>query len=127
MVLENLKPNKTYHFRVVSVDENGMVVTNPDSVFETGEKAEGINVFPVPFKANDADYGDGIFFTNLGDKATIIIYNLVGDLVYKKEVKGPIFKWDVKNGNGQPVHSGLYLYRVKTADKTHRGKLIVIR
>jgi hypothetical protein len=127
VVLENLKPNKTYHFRVVSVDENGMVVTNHDSVFETGEKAEGINVFPVPFKANDADYGDGIFFTNLGDKATIIIYNLVGDLVYKKEVKGPIFKWDVKNGNGQPVHSGLYLYRVKTADKTHRGKLIVIR
>lgn len=126
-VLENLKPNETYHFRVVSVDQQGMVITNPDSVFKTGQKIEGVNVFPIPFKVNDAESGDGIYFTNLGQKATIFIYNLLGDLVWKKEVHGPIFKWDVKNGNGKQVHSGLYLYQIKTRDKTVRGKLIIVR
>lgn len=127
VVLENLKPDKTYHFRVVSLNEQGLVIVNPDSVFKTGKAVKGVNVFPIPFKVNDASSGDGIYFTNLGSKAHLSIYNLLGDLVWQKDIRGPVFKWDVKNGNGHQVHSGLYLYRLKTDGKTYHGKLIIIR
>lgn len=127
VVLENLKPNKTYHYRVISVDEQGLVITNPDSVFKTGAVVKGVNVFPIPFRVNDPESGDGIYFTNLGKQATIRIYNLLGDLVFKAETDVPIFKWDVKNGNGQPVHSGLYFYHIQTQNKKYKGKIIIIR
>ncbi len=127
VVLENLKPDKLYHYRVVSVDQQGMVITNPDSVFRTGQSIKGINVFPIPFKVHQAESGDGIYFTNLGDEATITIYDMLGELVYRKKVQGPIFKWDVRNGNDQSIHSGLYLYYVKTKKKTFQGKIIIIR
>ncbi len=127
VVLENLQPNKTYHFRVVSLNEQGLVIVNPDSTFETGQASTGVNVFPVPFKVNDGASGDGIYFSNIGAKAELSIYNLLGDLVFQKEIRGPVFKWDVKNGDGRAVHSGLYLYRLKTSGKTYQGKLIIIR
>lgn len=127
VVLENLQPNATYHYRVISVDPQGLVVTNPDSVFKTGALVKGVNVFPIPFRANDPNGADGIYFTNLDEKSTIIIYNLLGDVVFKKEVTGPIFKWDVTNGNGKEVHSGLYFYYVNSKKGKEKGKIIIIR
>lgn len=125
--LKNLEPNQTYHFRIVSLDQSGNVVINPDSVFSTGVQVEGINVFPIPFRIGDAESGDGIYFTNLGSSATIMIFNLLGELVFKQEVHSPVFRWDIKNQAQKEVHSGLYIYHVKTEHKTYRGKLIIIR
>jgi len=126
-VLKNLQPNKTYNYRVVSLDENGNVIYNPDSSFETGSIVTGVNVFPIPFRVNDPASGDGIYFTNMKEDATIYIYNLLGEPVFKKEKAGPIFMWDLKNDHGRMVHSGVYLYLVDNSGKKTRGKLIIIR
>jgi len=125
--LKNLEPEKTYHYRIVSVDENGNVIVNPDSVFTTGKMVEGVNVFPIPYRKSDPNAGEAIYFTNLSEKTTIMIFNLLGELVLKKEVSEPVFGWDLKNQAGKEVRSGIYIYHVKTNDKTFRGKLIIIR
>ncbi len=126
-MIENLQPNQTYHFRIVSVDENGNVIYNPDTVFTTGTLIEGVNVFPIPYRLGDPNSGDGIYFSNLKKDTRIFIYNLLGELVLEKKVAEPIFKWDLKNSGGQSVRSGLYLYVVETGGKKYHGKIIIIR
>ncbi len=126
--LENLEPDQTYHFRIVSLDENGNVVVNPDSTFTTGKAVNEVNVFPIPYRKNDPQSGDGIYFTNLGQQTTLTILNLLGEMVLQKMLTNqPVFRWDLKNSSGREVHSGVYFYHVKTDGKTYRGKLIIIR
>ncbi|WP_456408791.1 Ig-like domain-containing protein [Caldithrix abyssi] len=127
VTLKDLEPNQTYHFRIVSLDENGNVIVNPDSVFTTGKPVTGVNVFPIPYRKSDPDAGDGIYFTNLNGNATITILNLLGELVFKKEINEAVFRWDVKNTAGHEVRSGIYFYHIKTDKKNYRGKLIIIR
>ena len=81
-ILQDLEQNATYHFRIVSLDENQKANYSQDSVFTTGESNNKINVFPIPWRAGDADNPDGIFFTNLEPGNKIMIYNLG----YKKKV-----------------------------------------
>jgi len=128
-ILQNLEQNATYHFRIVSTDENQKVNYSKDSVFTTGESENEMNVFPIPWRAGDADNPDGIFFTNLEPGYKIMIYNLAGDPVRKDESPGYTYKWDITNKSGRQVSSGLYLYIVKNNKnkKVASGKIIVIR
>jgi hypothetical protein len=74
-----------------------------------------INVFPNPyFGANPAElnkYQRFVTFTHMPNKATVRIFNLAGTLV-RKLVKNDIsqfFEWDLRNENGLPIASGMYI------------------
>ena len=129
VLLQNLKPQQTYHFRIVSTDSNGITFTTKDSTFTTGMADNSINVFPIPYRMSHPEDGPGIYFTNLPDYNRLFIYNLLGELVYFKEKAGHIFLWDVKNNAGKQVHSGVYLYVIKGAKnkKLASGKILIIR
>jgi len=53
----------------------------------------------------------------------IKIYNMEGELIRKIES----LSWDGKNHAGNAVASGVYIFRIKTDEKTFQGKFAVIR
>ena len=129
-VLTNLEANKTYHFRVVSENENGRLLFSADSVFITGEPSEEVNVFPIPYRATDPLHKDGIVFSNLKRGSRITVYNVLGEVVYKTEkMDNILFRWDVKNNAGRDIHSGLYMFVILDNQKARyaSGKIIVVR
>ena len=127
-ILENLEPNQTYHYRIVSLDTAGLLAYSPDSTFTTGQPG-GINVFPIPFVANQNFQTGFISFTNLPVNGKIVIYDLLGEPVFKTTNVNPVYRWNVKNNAGRDVQSGLYLYVIRDGKnkKVKSGKLIIVR
>jgi flagellar hook assembly protein FlgD len=75
---------------------------------------------------------DGMTFTSLPSECTIKIYTVSGELVrtlQHSDVTGlpQQEKWDGKTSGGDPVASGVYLWRVESASDAKNGKLMVIR
>ncbi|MBD3226424.1 MAG: T9SS type A sorting domain-containing protein, partial [Caldithrix sp.] len=128
-VIADLKPEQSYAFRIVSERANGQISYSQDTTFTTGSLSNEINVFPIPFRASAMNHqSDGISFTNLPSNAQILIFNVLGELVFKTDTTAPLFRWPVVNDSGKEVHSGVYLYVIKEGNKkTASGKLIVIR
>ena len=98
-----------------------------------------VYAFPVPFRpnaGNPARYGswaDGIRFTSPPIAGKIKIYTISGALVRDIDIAAtPLtaegyLKWDVKNSDGQPVASGVYLWEVTAGKNRKTGKLVVIK
>src|SRR5262245_36660554 len=86
----------------------------------TGPKSnlETVSVVPNPYRATETCVQPGsseIHFINLPPQAKITIYTSAGDLVRELNHNDPVrdFEvWDLKNGAGQDVSSGIYMYRV---------------
>jgi hypothetical protein len=117
------------------------------SVFALMGSASGstseVFVFPTPWRPNGPNAGDGqgqtgsvaggITFTTLPSECRIKIYTLAGELVRElvhSDVNSPEQsreRWDGKTSGGDPVASGVYLWRVESDVDTKTGKLMVIR
>ncbi|HKQ57424.1 MAG TPA: hypothetical protein VJY35_06115 [Candidatus Eisenbacteria bacterium] len=121
---------------------------DPDSHFfaraveATGGPTQNLGivaVVPNPYRAAEAwNTVDGheLHFVNLPAQAKIRIYTLSGDLVRELEHNELAFspdrrkdfeRWDLKNGAGRDVVSGIYMYRVEAGSFTHQSRFIVIR
>jgi len=98
--------------------------------------------FPVPWRPHGPNAGtgagqtgteaDGILFSNLPSECTLSIYTISGDRVrqiHHTDTAGLIGqeRWDVKTTHGEPVASGVYLWRVESSVDGKNGKLMVIR
>jgi len=129
VLLENLESNQLYHFQIVSTDSNGIIFTTTDSTFETGSLSKEINVFPIPYRVYHPEDGPGVYFSNLPVSSQLLIYNLQGELVFRKINLNHIFLWTVINNADRAVHTGVYMYvvRDKNNKKISSGKLIIIR
>jgi hypothetical protein len=69
-------------------------------------------------------------FVNVPPLATIRIFTVAGDLVWEGKHDGfdGNIEWDVRNGSGEIVASGVYIYKIEAADgDTVFGRLVVIR
>jgi hypothetical protein len=109
-----------------------------------------VGVVPNPYRAVEAwdpEGGHELHFINLPREARILIYTVSGDLV--KEIhhsvppytpgepqppSGPPYDqtrdyeaWDLKNGAGKDVVSGIYIYRVEASSFQFQSRFIVIR
>lgn len=86
------------------------------------EAAKKINVFPNPYYAFNPQetnrFDRFVTFNHLPKKAKIRIFNLAGTLVrtLDKDDPGQFTKWDLKNENGLPVASGLYIAHIDLPD-----------
>lgn len=127
-VLSDLQPNSLFHFRIVSEDGDGIVSYSQDATFQTGNSG-ALNVFPIPFVANQSVNANYINFTNLPENSEITILNLLGEPVYKIRIDQPVLRWDVKNNAGKDVQSGLYMFVIRDQDekKVKTGKIVIIR
>jgi len=88
---------------------------------------DGAHAWPVPFKP--ASGHTTITFTGLGADTTIKIYTVTGELIKHLHNDGdvPSLAWDVKNADGHPVASGVYVYQLKNPYSEKRGKLVIVR
>jgi hypothetical protein len=81
---------------------------------------ETILVVPNPYRAAEVWDQPGaheVHFINLPQKATIKIFTVAGDLVTQLEHNDPVrdFEpWNLKNGKGNDVASGIYIYRIES-------------
>ena len=66
-----------------------------------------------------------IKFQNIPENATVLIYNLLGELVYKLD--NIPYEWDIRNDAGKAIHPGVYLYYVKSGSKKRTGKLVIVK
>ncbi|MGB2958889.1 MAG: hypothetical protein WBG01_10070 [Bacteroidota bacterium] len=81
-----------------------------------------INVFPNPYygvNPQELDrYGRFVTFNHLPERAIIRIFNLGGIMVRRinKEGQSQFEQWDLKNQDGLPVGSGLYIAHIEMPD-----------
>lgn len=81
------------------------------------EQTKLVNVFPNPYYARNMEEIDPlnrfVTFTHLPEAATIRIFTLAGDLVTKIDHQGGQFEqWDLRNADGIPVASGIYIVHI---------------
>ena len=128
VVLTNLTPNVEYNFQITSRTENGAAYQS-EVFYYTLSNVQEVNVYPIPYVADENQSNPYIFFTNLPSGGTLIIYNLLGEPVFSYPVEGNAYAWDVRNAFGEDVQPGLYIYVVKDENqkKIASGKLIVVR
>jgi len=131
-----------------SVDLGGRRVTAPLRHFSVFAFIGGLDTsvadayaFPVPFRPHGPQAGSGpgqtgtlaagITFTNLPSEGTIEIYTLAGQLAGKIEIPPNLapatLAWDVRNSAGEPVASGVYLWRVVSHGNAKTDRLMIIR
>lgn len=92
-----------------------------------------VSVVPNPFRAAEAwDLAGSheVHFINLPRRARITVYTVAGDKVVDLVHDDPVrdfARWDLRNGRGRPVGSGIYLYRVESDAFTQQDRFVVIR
>lgn len=94
---------------------------------------EAVHVVPNPYRGGevwDIPGSNEIHFINLPPVARIRIYTVAGDLVREIHHDDPVRdfeRWDLRNGRGEAVISGIYLYRIESDQFTHQSRFVVIR
>jgi hypothetical protein len=94
---------------------------------------EDVWVVPNPYRgaeAWDLNGASEVHFINLPKRAHIQIYTISGDLVRELDHDDAVRdfeRWDLKNGNGQDVVSGIYVFRVTSGSFHRQNRFIVIR
>lgn len=83
---------------------------------------EDIKAYPIPLRLSD---GVGLTFVNIPDKAKLLIYNLLGELVFKEENPSETYLWNIVNDAGKSIKPGVYLYYIKAGSKTSSGKIVI--
>ncbi|HET7225615.1 MAG TPA: hypothetical protein VFK69_07840 [Candidatus Eisenbacteria bacterium] len=115
--------NKAYNVTSAAVEPTSGPSTNLESVA----------VVPNPYRATEAwdlPGGHEIHFIHLPSVAEIQIYTLSGGLVrelHHADTVRDFERWDLKNGRGQDVASGIYMYRVTAPHLEFQNRFIVIR
>ncbi len=100
----------------------------------------GAAIFPNPWKPGDGNAttgveyvpgvaNTGITFEQLPPSSVVSIYTALGEMVIERTVDATgTWQWDVRNGRGAPVASGVYVYRITSPTGERRaGKLVIIR
>ena len=121
---------KTKHFSFFTLASPVAGITN----------LSGLRVYPNPFKPNAGNAAEGveyqagvrftgITFENIPAGSQLKIYTSLGEMIDEMliDASGGT-QWDVRNGRGEKVASGVYIYSVIAPNGDRRtGKLMVIR
>lgn len=91
---------------------------------------EKINVYPNPYYGMNPREQTAVdrfvSFNHLPNKVTFRIFDLAGNLVAKmeKDDETQFARWDLRNHNGLPVASGIYIIHIDMPDL---GKVKVLK
>jgi hypothetical protein len=93
-----------------------------------------INVFPNPYfghnKAEVNQFNRFVTFSHLPDAAKIRVYDLIGELIRTIDHNNTstFEQWDLRNENGLPVASGIYIVHIEVPGAGNRIlKLVIIQ
>jgi len=88
---------------------------------------------PNPYRGSEVWDQPGqseVHFINLPSTAKIRIYTAAGDLVRELNHNDKVRdfeRWDLKNGAGLAVASGIYMYRIESGLFHFQSRLVIIR
>jgi hypothetical protein len=86
-------------------------------------------VYPNPYRAKEK-MAQEMKFGHLPQQVTLRLYSLTGGLVrvLEKNNLQPILIWDLRNDQGSPVASGVYIYTISNSQGGEiRGRVALIR
>ncbi|MBI4667927.1 MAG: NHL repeat-containing protein [Elusimicrobia bacterium] len=91
-----------------------------------------LKVFPVPWRIGSQTKfdADNLMFDNVTTQATLRIYTVLGELVDEKtsDNTGGRLYWNGKNMAGEPVGSGVYIWRITNpAGEGKQGRIVIER
>lgn len=96
-----------------------------------GDDVEKVVAYPVPFVASNPPPCDCITFKfpTSSNAQTLLIFSVIGDLVFSVSDLSDNYDWQVVNSNGKKISPGLYLYYVQDdkGEQVASGKLVIIR
>jgi hypothetical protein len=96
-----------------------------------GDDVEKVVAYPVPFVGSNPPPCDCINFQfPISSSAqTLLIYSVMGDLVFSISDLSDSYEWKVVNSNGKKISPGLYLYYVQDDkdEKVASGKIVIIK
>lgn len=108
-----------------------------DPVYVKGQAAanvENVIVVPNPYNGHERwdQAGAGrIQFMRVPANVKVRIYTMAGDLVReleKRDATSGNMDWDLKNGNGEEIASGIYIYHVLSEEGYEsKGHFVVVR
>jgi len=134
--ISGLEDSTLYHVRIVGESDQGIIGYSKDTTFMTHAidvpdtiPPPPINVYPIPLELSNPLHNKQITFEGIPVGGDIYIYNLLGDLVFKKKnIQVDPFYWNAVNNSNRRVHTGVYLYLIKSPSgkKFAEGKVIVI-
>lgn len=109
--------------------QNGIIYRMFPAIFFS-QKLNTVKVYPNPYKPNSYTRHKKIIFSNLTKQATIRIYNIAGEMVFKGEEEDSDgkYEWQATNTNGDKLASGIYIYLITndTGEKK-KGKIGIIK
>jgi len=128
--IEGLEENSTYHFMIIAENEQSILTLSNDSTFATGNRVDPVfNVYPIPLELSNPLHNKRVTFEGIPSGGSLYIFNLLGDLVYKEtHIQTDLFYWNAVNNADRRVHTGVYLYLIKSPSgkKFAEGKVVVI-
>jgi len=100
-----------------------------------------VYVWPNPLSRTGGDVAHFSFATNQADRAdvTVSVFDVSGTLVYQKSGQadrdrssnGQTITWSLRNGSGNEVASGIYVFRLELRDgqstARNMGRMLVVR
>jgi len=81
VVITDLEANVEYNFQITSQTENGSIYQS-EVFYYTLDASNEVNVYPVPFIADENQSAPYIYFTNMPPQGNLFIYNLLGEPVF---------------------------------------------
>ncbi|MDI6704158.1 MAG: T9SS type A sorting domain-containing protein [bacterium] len=136
-----LEAGEDFVLKIVTRDgifgEESIAISKPFNIDNSKNSLDnpGVIIYPNPFQPNDGSENTGtndtgIIFDNLTNDIRIRIYSVSGELVadIKKDYTGGKYSWNAKNGEGEDVASGIYIYLLTNKARERKsGKLVIIR
>ena len=115
------------------------IATDPEGLSDRDTAAFTVNreisgyenkifAYPIPLRPHQGGATE-ITFTNLPVGGKLLIYDLLGYLVYQTDIESTTQPWRTRNQHGKWVRSGVYLYVVQDekGEKVKSDKVIIIR
>ncbi len=128
---QDVYPGWQYFYAITAINSSGgesqlsqiVDITIPEEPIASPEpNLDKVIFIPNPYRLNGGTHP--MEFRNLPHRATIRIYNSTGDLIKQIDHRNntSIQRWDGRNGEGNQISAGIYIYHIESLRKDQRGK-----
>jgi hypothetical protein len=124
-------PDEFFDSKSMTITLTAETPTPPPPPPPPGDDVEKVVAYPIPFVGSNPPPCDCINFQfpTSSNAQTLLIFSVMGDLVFSVSDLSDNYEWKVVNSNGKKISPGLYLYYVQDdkGEQVASGKLVVIR
>jgi len=108
---------------------NNIVISDSQKVYAVTEAP-----FPSPYRYGKSNFLKIPFVGSFNEEVSLKVYSISMDMVYDKELilyrdplKGEaVVEWNGLNNKNEKLASGVYIYFIKSQERTALGKLVIV-